>query len=106
AKNAGLIVSGTSMATLISIATARRKALGNIRQDGHVNGPQLVGYASTETHACLVKAFELLGLGSKALHLIAVDDDFRMKIDELKVAMQEDREKGLVPFCIVGNAGK
>ncbi|CAF1210702.1 unnamed protein product [Adineta ricciae] len=105
AKNAGLIVSGTSMATLISIATARRKALGNIRQDGHVNGPQLVGYASTETHACLVKAFELLGLGSKALHLIAVDDDFRMKIDELKVAMQEDREKGLVPFCIVGNAG-
>ncbi|CAF1474923.1 unnamed protein product [Adineta ricciae] len=76
------IVSETSTATLISIATARR--------NGHVNGSQLFGYASTETRGCLVKAF---------------DDDFRMKIDGLKVAMQEDREKGLVPFCIVGKAG-
>lgn len=105
-KNAGLLVSGTSMATVVSIAAARRQALENIRQDGHVYGPQLVGYASTETHGCISRAFELLGLGSKALHLIPVDSDFRIKIDELKLAIQEDRDKGLIPFCIVGNAGK
>lgn len=106
AKNAGLLVSGTSMATVVSIATARRKALENIRQDGHVHGPQLVGYASTETHGCVSRAFELLGLGSKALHLIPVDDEFRIKIDELRLVIQKDRDMGMVPFCIIGNAGK
>lgn len=105
-KNGGLILSGTSMATMVSIATARRRALVNIREDGHVHGPQLIAYASTEVHGCVTKAIQLLGLGSKALRLIPVDDNFRIKIDQLKMAIQEDRNKGLVPFCIIGNAGK
>ncbi|CAF3833663.1 unnamed protein product [Rotaria sp. Silwood1] len=104
-KNGGLLVSGTSMATIMSIATARRRAIVNIREVGLANGPQLIAYASTEVHGCVIKALELLGLGSKALHLIPTDDNFRIKIDELKVAIRDDRDKGLVPFCIIGNAG-
>ena len=105
-KNGGLLVTGTSMATIMSIATARRRIMVNIREDGHVNGPQLIVYASTEVHGCVIKALQLLGLGSKALHLIPTDDNFCIKVDELKVAIRDDRNKGLVPFCIVGNAGK
>lgn len=102
----GLVTSGTSMATVISMAAARQTALVNVRQDGFADGHKLVGYASTETHGCLVKAFELLGLGSKALHLIPVDENFCIKIPELKAAILDDRNKGLIPFCLVGNAGK
>lgn len=105
-KNGGLLTNGASMATIMSIATARRRTLVNIREDGHVNGPQLIAYASVEVHGCVIKALQLLGLGSKALHLIPTDDNFRIRIDELKVAIQDDREKGLIPFCIIGNAGK
>jgi aromatic-L-amino-acid decarboxylase len=102
----GLLVSGTSTATVISMATARQRVLADVRQDGLVNAPQLVAYGSTETHGCIVKALELLGLGSKALHLVPVDENFRIKIPELKTAIQDDRDKGLIPFCIIGNAGK
>jgi aromatic-L-amino-acid decarboxylase len=102
----GLLVSGTSIATVISMATARRRAIANVRNDGLANGPQLVAYASTETHLCVKKALELIGIGSKALHFVPVDDHFRIKIDDLKAAIQNDRNNGLVPFCIVGNAGK
>ena len=49
---------------------------------------------------CITRALELLGLGSKALRFISVDENFCIKIDELK----NDRAKGLRPFCIVGNA--
>lgn len=101
----GLIVSGTSMATVICMAVARQRAIANVRHDGLVLGPQLIAYASTETHSCILRALELLGLGSKAMRYIAVDHNFRIKIDELKVAIHTDRENGLVPFCIVGNAG-
>ena len=101
----GIVVSGTSMGTIISMAAARHHALSNVRQEGLANAPQLVAYASTETHICVVRALELLGLGSKAMRFISVDANFCININELKKVMQEDREKGLTPFCIVGNAG-
>ncbi|CAF1090268.1 unnamed protein product [Adineta ricciae] len=101
----GLLVTGTSMATIISMAVARQRILPNVRQDGMMSGYQLIVYASTETHTCVVKALELLGLGSKALHLISVDESFRINTLELRTAIQNDRSNGLIPFCIVGNAG-
>jgi glutamate/tyrosine decarboxylase-like PLP-dependent enzyme len=70
-----------------------------------INGPHLIVYASEEVHMCVVKALELLGFGSNALHLISVDENFCIKIDELKKTIKNDRENGLTPFCIVGNAG-
>ncbi|CAF2371648.1 unnamed protein product [Rotaria sp. Silwood2] len=103
--NGGIVVSGTSMASIICMATARRQFLTNVRQDGIVNGPQLIVYASNEVHMCIGKALELLGLGSKAMHLISVDDKFCIKIDELKKTIENDRKNGLTPFCIIGNAG-
>jgi aromatic-L-amino-acid decarboxylase len=88
------------------MAAARCRAVSNVREDGLVNGPQLVAYGSTEAHLCVKKALELLGLGSKSVHLVPVDDNFQIKIDDLKAAIQTDRKNGLVPFCIIGNAGK
>lgn len=102
----GLLVSGTSMATVISMATARQQVIAKVKEEGLFNGPRLVAYASEETNICVAKALELLGLGSNALHLIPIDDNFQIKISELKKAIRDDRNKGLVPFCIVGNAGK
>jgi aromatic-L-amino-acid/L-tryptophan decarboxylase len=102
----GVIVSGTSMATVVCVAVARHYAVENVKQDGLAGKPQLVAYASSEAHNCVVKAVELLGLGSKALRLIPVDDKFCIKTDELKMAIRADREQGLLPFCIIGNAGK
>lgn len=101
----GLIVSGTSMATVVSMTAARHHALSNVRQEGLVNASKLIAYGSTETHVCVSRALELVGIGSNALRLIPVDDNLTINIDELKKAIKEDREKGLTPFCIIGNAG-
>ncbi|CAF1443746.1 unnamed protein product [Rotaria sordida] len=102
----GIIVSGTSMAAVVCLAVARYHALNKVRQDGLVTlGVQLVAYASTQTHVCVAKALELLGLGVQALRLVPVDEEYRMNIEALKIMIEEDRQQGFVPFCIVGNAG-
>ncbi|CAF1285633.1 unnamed protein product [Adineta ricciae] len=104
-EHGGIVVSGTSMATIVALASARRRLLTNVREDGIVNAPRLIVYASTEVHMCVIKALELLGMGSKAIHFISVDHDFRMNIDELKAAIDDDQKNGFLPFCIIGNAG-
>ena len=93
------------MSTVICLAAARQRSLMQVRQRGLFHGPQLIAYGSTETHGCVAKALELLGLGSEAMHYISVDANFSIHIDELKAAIEGDRKKGLAPFCIIGNAG-
>jgi len=103
----GLLVSGTSMATLIGLAAAREAhTKGASRREGlHALGARLVGYASREAHSSVAKAFELLGLGSEALRSVPVDGDFRMRTGELAAMVAADRAAGLDPFCVVGTAG-
>lgn len=102
----GLLVSGGSMANLIGLTVARyAKSDFDLRKKG-IYGSQkrMIVYASTEVHNCANKAVELLGLGSESLHLIAVDDNYEIKIDELENQIQLDIAKGLQPFCVIGNA--
>ena len=102
------ITNGTSMATIIALTIARNHALGTnhtVRLEGIVGGPRLVGYASVETHFCVSKAFELLGLGRNALRLIPVNAQYCIDINELETAISQDLKAGNVPFCIIGNVG-
>ena len=102
----GLVVSGTSIATIICLSVARRRYSVNVRDEGVIDGPRLVVYASAEAHMCLRKAMELMGLGMKAIHIISAKEDFSIDIDQLKKTIENDRKNGLTPFCIVGTAGK
>jgi glutamate/tyrosine decarboxylase-like PLP-dependent enzyme len=107
-KSMGFFVSGTSMATLTCLAAARfwaaKEAGWNVRQRG-LQTQDLVLYLSQEGHACIRKAVEMLGLGDNALHLIPTDQTFRMDVDALRAAIQDDRAAGRHPFCIVASAG-
>ena len=104
----GLLVSGGSMANLVGLAVARTQASNyDVRGEGiNVNKhPRLVYYSSTETHSCIRKAIELLGLGSKSLRLIPTNDDFTVNLQLLKNAIKKDRDLGLLPACIIANVG-
>ena len=108
ATASGLIVSGTSIATLIALKAARDRCLDfNNRKTGlHDSaGGQLVGYTSVQTHSCVARAFDILGLGSNALRRIAVNERFEIDTDALAAAIAQDRVAGRRPFLIVGTAG-
>lgn len=104
--SSGILLSGGSMANITGLLIARNSFDPNIRQKGiQVVGKPLVFYASAETHSCQVRAAEIMGLGSDALRKIPVDEHYRMRIDLLKLKIEEDLEAGFIPFAIVANAG-
>lgn len=102
----GLVVSGTSMATVIALSAARHAKAGyDIRHEGvRPDKGQLVGYASSEAHSCIARTFDMLGLGFDALRSIPVNDDFSMDTDALDQAIRDDLAAGLRPFCVVSSA--
>jgi aromatic-L-amino-acid decarboxylase len=107
AQSTGLLVSGTSMANLIALGVARNaRQDANIRTGGLKSYPRpLVAFASAEVHSSIVKAFEILGLGSNSLREISVKPDFTIDVQCLRVAIEEERRAGREPFCVIGTAG-
>lgn len=105
ADASGLLVSGTSMANLIALGTARNAAAEHIRARGVESAGKLTAYASSETHESVQKAIEILGLGSDSLRKIGTRHDFSIDVAELRRAIAQDRSAGARPFCVVGGAG-
>ncbi|WP_405362730.1 pyridoxal-dependent decarboxylase [Kitasatospora sp. NBC_00085] len=105
----GLLTSGTSMATIVCLAAARNRAARaagwDVREDGLAGMPPLVGYVTGETHSCVRKAAELLGLGSRHLRAVATGPDGLLDVAELRAAIGRDRAAGLLPFLVVASAG-
>jgi aromatic-L-amino-acid decarboxylase len=97
AEAGGLFVSGGSMANLAALAAARQtkeQSLGRLRI-----------YASSATHFSISKAAALLAIGRENVQYVAVDERFKMRVDDLVARINADLEAGYVPLCIVGNAG-
>src|SRR6266480_1165736 len=70
----GILLSGGSMANLAAIATARQAK-------DHPSG-RLRIYASSETHFSIAKAAALLGMGRESVRHIAINDHFKMRVDD------------------------
>src|ERR1051325_11216043 len=93
----GLFVSGGSMANLAALAAARQlkpDSLGRLRL-----------YASVATHFSISKAAALLGIGRENVRQIAIDERFRMRLEDLVEKITADLQAGYIPWCVVANAG-
>lgn len=103
----GILVSGGSMANITALTVARNSFREeNIRSKGLKNASsQLVLYCSVETHSCILKAAEIIGLGADAVRKIGVNEFYEMNTSELEKQIGVDLENGLLPFCIVGTSG-
>lgn len=105
ASTSGIVTTGSSMANLIAVLVARFRALGaGVREDG-IGGAPLVGYASTEAHGSLPRAFDVAGLGAANLRTLAVDGRLRLDPSVLRAAIAADRAAGKRPFVIAATAG-
>jgi glutamate/tyrosine decarboxylase-like PLP-dependent enzyme len=107
ANAAGLFVSGGSMANMAALAAARRaKAPPEISNQGAQSCSRALRvYASEEVHHSIVKAAALLGIGRDNVRMIGVDERYKISLDALAAAIEEDRAAGHLPICVVANAG-
>jgi len=94
----GLFVSGGSMANLTALVAARHARL-NDRIEG------AVVYFSDQTHSSVERALRVIGFAPEQLRKIQSDSEFKLPLAHLRLAIGEDRARGLQPFCIIANAG-
>ncbi len=103
----GVLVSGGSEANFTALAVARNaKAETDVKTKG-IQGlsRRMTLYCGDETHHCFERSVELLGLGNESLRRIPTDDGCRIRLDDLREAIEKDRRANYHPFCIIGCAG-
>ena len=93
----GILVSGGSAANLTALLVALRAVTG---PDDDRRAMRV--YASVETHFSVAKATAALGV---RVEPVAVDRDRRLDPAALRTAIASDRAAGLLPICVVANAG-
>ena len=98
---AGSLTGGGSSANLMGLAMAR-EARAPANEAGA--SPAAV-YASREVHMSIPKAVALLGIGRSRLRLLPTDDGFRLRVDALERAVEEDERAGTIPLAVVASAG-
>ncbi len=96
---------GATMANLACAAAARhellRRAGWNVEADGLQGAPTMTVAVGDEVHPSMTKALRLLGLGQKTALRVPVDDQGRMRADDLERAVS-----GLDgPVLVVAQAG-
>src|SRR6187200_3211508 len=95
---AGVLVSGGSAANLTAIACAREAIVGPM-------SPRIVAYTSDQTHSSLARAARHLGFRPDQIRVLATDERFRMRLDDLVAAIDTDLAAGRLPFLVSANAG-
>jgi aromatic-L-amino-acid decarboxylase len=102
----GTFTSGGNEANFSGLALALAARFPDAVEEGVASiGARPVVYASTESHHSLDKSAGLLGIGRKALLRVPVTDRLQMDPVRLEQAIQEDRNAGRLPFCVVATAG-
>jgi aromatic-L-amino-acid/L-tryptophan decarboxylase len=94
----GLFVSGGSMANLTCLAVARHQLPLQLR-------PKAIFYFSDQTHSSVAKGMRTLGFQPDQLRKIKSNDGYTLPMDALYETIAIDRARGMLPFCVIANAG-
>ena len=103
----GVYSTGGSVANLIALGGARQAAFERVGVDPALDGidrPARV-YASVECHHTIQRSCAVLGLGRNAVVAIDCDDSGRMRVEALRKAIEQDKQRGVLQMAIVANAG-
>jgi aromatic-L-amino-acid decarboxylase len=100
----GVIQDSASGAALVALVAARERATEGQSNRTGCHG-LLTGYASTQAHSSIERAFMIAGVGREYLRPVGVDGKFAMRPDELARIVAEDRRAGRQPFFVSATVG-
>ena len=95
-EGGGLFTSGGSAANLCALVAAREAA-------GNPSDPTI--YVSDQGHSSLERAARIIGIPQEHVRKVPTDPFFRMDMDQLAEVVGRDRDLGMSPLCLCGNAG-
>ena len=93
---AGTLTSGGSAANLTAIIAAREA------RDPDGGGAV---YVTRFAHYCVEKALHIAGRGRSPKRIIETDETYRMSVEALESALEDDRRNGVRPWLVVASGG-
>lgn len=104
----GITYEGGAVSSFHGLAAMREKQLGpEYRKTGMLGmadcKPKI--YLTEQTHNSIHKALVTLGFGTDSFRYVNVRSDFTMNTDRLQEMIQEDRNQGQTPLCVVAALG-
>lgn len=103
-NSSGFLTSGGTLANLTALLTARRiKAEEDIWNDGYQDSKYAV-MVSEQAHYCIDRAVRIMGMGSKGIIKIPVNDSFQMRTDLLDYHYLKAKEEGIKIFAVIGSS--
>lgn len=100
---AGLLTSGGSLANLTALLTARKAQATEVWEEGH--NEQLAVLVSEEAHYCIDRAARIMGMGSKGIIKVPVNERYQIRTDLLEEYLQKAKTEGLKVIAVIGCAG-
>jgi aromatic-L-amino-acid decarboxylase len=100
----GVIQDTASSASLTALLAGRERATGYASNERGCDG-RLVVYTSTQAHSSIEKAAKIAGIGRQNVRLIEVDENFAMRPQALRAAIEQDRQAGLTPCFVCATVG-
>lgn len=105
----GAFTSGGSVANLVALGAARQHAFEregfDPARDGLPTGYRWRIYASNEVHHVVTRAAAVLGLGRRSVAAVAIDDQGRTDIDQLRSMLEADAKEKILPIALIATAG-
>jgi len=86
-QSGAAIVTGATVANFTALAAARNTVLANegwdVKADGLFGAPEIKVVVGAEAHPTLLKSLSMLGLGQNRVCTVAVDEQGRMRLDDV-----------------------
>ncbi|XP_065841943.1 aromatic-L-amino-acid decarboxylase-like isoform X1 [Oscarella lobularis] len=106
-SGAGVIQGTATEALLVAVLAARKRAAFKLREKRRDLSEQqaagkLIAYASEYVHTAFQKCCMIAGVRCRTL---PTDDDFSLRGESLKSAIEEDIQAGLTPFFVCATLG-
>ncbi len=99
----GIVYDTASTSSMHAIVCARELADPTSRLRGSRN--DLVLYTSDQSHMSIEKGAIAVGVGQQNVRKVPSDSEFRMSADALRKMVEEDKQAGKRPFCVVATVG-
>ena len=94
----GVLTGGGSEANLTALVVARERVPFADRR-------RMVLYVAEQRHWSVDRAAKVIGLHPEQVRAVPVDDDFRLRGDDLARLVAKNRQAGLLPWVVAANAG-
>lgn len=100
----GFLTSGGTLGNLTALLCARQVMIGHDVWENGYQGKQYAFMVSSEAHYSVARAIKVMGMGEKGIVTVPVDDQYRLKADQLATCFEKAKNEGITIIGVIASS--